>query len=328
MAASDGRFCVSNKWGIAKFILRRLAFGVLTLLVVSIIVFGATQLLPSDPAQAKLGRNATPASLKALRDQMGLDRPKINQYFSWLKGMVSGKPGDSLAAGVPITSYISDRVVNSLFLLVLASIVSVPASLGLGAYMARRPARLMSNAMLALASLPEFVVGIALVITFSTRLFHVLPAVSAIDIGKGPWTDPKGAILPTITLAIGAIPYISRTARASLIEVLQSDYVEMARLKGIPERQVMRRHAFPNALGPVLQVIALNIAYFAAGVIVVEAVFNYPGVGGAMSDAVKGRDFPVVQFLAMSLAAVYVVTNIAADVGTLLVTPRLRTRLR
>jgi peptide/nickel transport system permease protein len=318
---------MSTRWGVTKFILRRLAFGLLTLLIVSIIVFGMTQLLPSDPAQAKLGRNATPASLKALRDQMGLDRPKIAQYLSWLKGMVTGDPGDSLAAEVPITSYMSARVVNSLFLLVLASIVSIPLSLGLGAYMARRPARLLNNAMLALASMPEFVVGIVLVILFSTRVFHILPAVSAIDIGRKPWTDMKGSILPTITLAVGAIPYISRTARASLVEVLQSDYVEMARLKGIPEGQVMRRHAFPNALGPVFQVIALNIAYFAAGVIVVEAIFNFPGVGGALSTAVKARDFPVVQFLAMALAAVYVLTNIAADVATLLVTPRLRTRL-
>ncbi len=319
---------MSNKKGIAKFVLRRLAFGVLTLLIVSVIVFGTTQLLPSDPAQAKLGRNATPQSLKHLRDQMGLDRPKVNQYFSWLKGILTGKPGDSLTAGVPITDYISDRVVNSLFLLVLASMISVPVSLWLGAYMARKKARILNNAMLGLASLPEFVVGITLVIVLATRVFHVLPAVSSIGINKGPWTDLKGALLPTITLALGAIPYISRTARASLVEVLQSDYVEMARLKGIPERQVMRRHALPNALGPVFQVIALNIAYFAAGVIVVEFVFNYPGIGGAMSEAVKARDFPVIQFLAMVLAAVYVLTNIAADVGTLLVTPRLRTRLQ
>ncbi len=320
---------MSNGWGVTKFILRRLAFGVVTLFIVSLIIFGATQLLPSDAAQTQLGRNATPASLEALREELGLNKPKVEQYTSWLGGMLTGDPGNSLVGSkLPVLEGMGDRVVNSLFLLVLASLVSVPVSLWLGAYMARRKAPILSNAMLALASLPEFVVGVVFVILFATRVWHVLPAVSAIDIGKGPWTDPRGAVLPTLTLALGAIPYISRTARASLAEVLQSDYVEMARLKGLTERQVMRRHAFPNALGPVFQVIALNIAYFAAGVIIVETVFNFPGIGGAMSTAVKARDIPTVQFLAMVLAGVYVVTNIAADVATILVTPRLRTRLQ
>lgn len=315
--------------GVLKFIVRRLGFGVLTLLIVSFIIFGATQLLPSDAAQTQLGRNATPASVAKLRVELGLNKPKVEQYTTWLKGIVTGDPGKSLVGSkLPVLDGMGARVTNSLFLLILATIVSVPISLWLGAYMARRTAPVLSNAMLALASLPEFVIGVVLVIIFATRLWHLLPAVSAIDIGKGPWTDPKGAILPTITLALGAIPYISRTARASLSEVLQSDYVEMARLKGLHERQVMRRHAFPNALGPVFQVIALNVAYFAAGVIIVETVFNFPGVGGAMSTAVKARDIPTIQFLAMVLAAVYIITNIAADVATILVTPRLRTRLQ
>lgn len=316
-------------WGVGKFILRRLGFGVLTLFIVSLIIFGATQLLPSDAAQTQLGRNATPASLKALCDELGLNKPKIEQYTDWLGGILTGDPGKSLVGSkLPVLDGMGSRVTNSLFLLVLASLVSIPISLWLGAYMARRKAPVLSNSMLALASLPEFVIGVVLVALFATRVWKVLPAVSAIDIGKGPWTDWKGAILPTITLALGAIPYISRTARASLAEVLQSDYVEMARLKGLTERQVMRRHAFPNALGPVFQVIALNVAYFAAGVIIIEAIFNYPGVGLGLSTAVKARDIPTIQFLAMVLAAVYVVTNIAADVATILVTPRLRTRLQ
>jgi peptide/nickel transport system permease protein len=246
-----------------------------------------------------------------------------------LGGLVTGDFGNSLTGSKqPITEVIGDDVVNSLFLLVLATIVSVPISLWLGAYMARRKAPVTNNFMLGLASVPEFTIGIIFVLIFATKVFKVLPAVSAIDIGKGPWTDWKGAILPTITLSLGAIPYISRTARASLTEVLQSEYVEMARLKGVPERQVMRRHAFPNALGPVFQVIALNIAYFAAGIIVVEFIFNYPGIGSSMREAVNARNIPMVQFLAMVLAAVYVITNIAADVATILVTPRLRTRLQ
>jgi peptide/nickel transport system permease protein len=214
----------------------------------------------------------------------------------------------------------------------LASVVSIPVSLWFGGYSARKRDKtfdnITSNTMLALASLPEFVVGIVLVLLFSVRIWHVLPAVSSIGINQGPWSDMKGMILPTATLVIGAVPYISRVVRASMIEVLESDYIEMARLKGAPEKIVQWRHALPNALGPVFQVIALNIAYFAAGVIVVETLFNYPGIGGALRDAVRIRDIPVIQFLVMVLAAVYVVTNLAADVATVLVTPRLRTRMQ
>lgn len=323
---------MSNNVGVLKFIARRLALGVLSLFIVSVVVFAATQLLPSDPAQSILGRNATAASTQALREKLGLNHTAVYQYTHWLKGMVTGDPGDSYAASVPILGYIKDRVVNSLFLLVMASLFSIPISLWVGGYSARKRDKtfdnITSNAMLALASLPEFVVGIVLVLVFSLHVWHVLPAVSEIGINKGPWTDMKGIVLPTAVLVIGAVPYISRVVRASMIEVLESDYIEMARLKGAPERTVLWRHALPNALGPVFQVIALNIAYFAAGVIVVEALFNYPGVGVTLRDAVTVRDIPVIQFLVMVLAAVYVLTNLAADVATVLVTPRLRTRMR
>ncbi len=323
---------MSNNRGVLLFIARRLALGILTLFVVSIVVFTATQLLPSDPAQAILGRDANKNSVAALRTKLGLDHTAFYQYTHWLKGIVTGNPGESFNAGIPILDYIGDRVVNSLFLLFLASVISIPAALWLGGYSARKRDsafdNVTSNTMLALASLPEFVVGIILVLVFSVRVFHVLPAVSAIGIGQGPWSDMKGMILPTATLVIGAVPYISRVVRASMIEVLESDYVEMARLKGAPEKFVLWRHALPNALGPVFQVIALNIAYFAAGVIIVEALFNYPGIGGALRDSVRVRDIPVIQFLVMVLAAVYVFTNLAADVATVLVTPRLRTRMQ
>jgi peptide/nickel transport system permease protein len=323
---------MSNNRGVYLFIARRLAFGVLTLFVVSLLVFGATQLLPSDPAQAILGRDASPTSVAALRLKLGLDHTAFYQYTHWLKGIVVGDPGDSFNARVPILDYIGDRVINSLFLLTLASAISIPLALWLGSYSAHKRDstfdNIFSNVMLALASLPEFVIGIVLVLIFSVRLWHVLPAVSAIGIGQGPWSDMKGMILPTTVLVLGAVPYISRVVRTSMIEVLESDYVEMARLKGAPERTVLWRHALPNSLGPVFQVIALNIAYFAAGVIIVEAIFNYPGIGGALRDAVRVRDIPVIQFLVMVLATVYVVVNLAADVGTVLVTPRLRTRMQ
>lgn len=317
--------------GVLKFICVRLLVGELSLLIVSIIIFTATQMLPSDVAESVLGRDATPDRIAALRAQWGLDRPILTQYFDWLGGIVTGDPGESFVTSVKITSYLKDRVLNSLFLLALATIVSVPLSLLIGAITARKRDSMIdgvtTNTMLVLASLPEFVVGLTLVIVFSTGLWNWLPAVVQLAPGAKPWSEMKQMILPTITLVTGAVPYISRVTRISLIEVLESDYVEMARLKGAPERTVLWRHALPNALGPVSQVIALNVAYFAAGVIVVEFLFNYPGIGGAMRAGVRANDVQVVQYLAMVLASVYVVTNLLADVATILVTPRLRTRI-
>ena len=162
---------------------------------------------------------------------------------------------------------------------------------------------------------------------FATTVFHALPGISYLAPGQRPWSHPKEMLLPILTLVIAVTPYVARIMRASMIEVLESDYVEMARLKGVPERVVIMRHALPNALGPTFQVIAINLAYLAGGVIVVEYVFNYAGIGGALQNAVATRDLPVVQALAMLIAALYVVLNMLADIATILVTPRLRTRL-
>ena len=322
---------MSNWKGLARFIARRVALGVLTLLIVSIIVFGATQALPSDPATAMLGKNATPEAVAALTKQLGLDRPITTQYASWLKGTLSGDPGTSFQAQVPILDYIGARVGNSLFLLVLATVVSVPVSLVIGAVQARRRDKwfdqVSSFTMLGLASIPEFVLGVVMVIALATRGIKLLPAVTQIGTDR-PWQHMDQMILPAMTLVLGAVPYISRVTRAALIEVLESDYIEMARLKGMDERTVLWRHAIPNGIGPSLQVIALNLAYLAGGVIIVERLFNYPGLGTALADAVRSRDMPVVQFLTLLIATVYVVTNLLADIGTVLVTPRLRTRLK
>ena len=179
----------------------------------------------------------------------------------------------------------------------------------------------------AVAALPEFVVGLVLVILFATTVFHFLPAVSTVPPGSRPWNDWLALVLPTLTLVIAVAPYVARIMRASMIEVLESDYVEMARLKGLPERTVLIRHALPNALGPVFQVIALNLAYLAGGIILVEVVFNYTGIGSGIAEAVVNHDLPVIQALAILIAAVYVILNLLADVATILVTPKLRTRL-
>ena len=322
------RFRPRGLWG---FILRRLLLGLIVLILVSVLVFLATQALPTDPARAILGRSATPASLAALRRQLHLDRPVIEQYWTWVTGLLHGNLGTSLAAQEPVSTLLAPKLVNSAVLVALAAVLSIPLSIAIGAYAALKREKAFdqasSNLLLGLAALPEFVVGLVLVILFATTVLHVLPAVSTIPPGSRPWNNWLALILPTLALVIAVAPYVARIMRASMIEVLESDYVEMARLKGLPERTVLIRHALPNALGPVLQVIALNLAYLAGGIIIVEFVFNYSGIGGATAEAVVNHDLPVIQALAMLLAAVYVVVNLLADVATILVTPRLRTRL-
>jgi peptide/nickel transport system permease protein len=319
--------------GITGFILRRVLLGLLTLFFVSLIVFAATQALPSDPARAILGRTATPDSLKALREQLDLNHSVFYQYTHWLGGVVRGDLGNSLAArGEPVTTVLGKRLQNSAFLVLLAAVFSVPLSIFLGVIAARRRDgpldHGLSLVMLALAALPEFVVGIALVVLFGTSVFHWLPAVSLIPPEDAAWQHLKELILPTVTLVIAVSPYIARIMRASMVEVLESDFVEMARLKGMPERHVLWRHALPNALAPAIQVIALNLAYLAGGIVVVEFVFGFPGIGSALVDAVSNRDLPIVQALAVLIAAVYVGFNLLADIATILVSPRLRTSLR
>jgi peptide/nickel transport system permease protein len=315
-------------WG---FILRRLLLGILVLILVSILVFLATQALPGDPARAILGRSATLASLAALRRQLHLDQPVLEQYLTWVTGLLHGDLGRSLAAQEPVSTLLSPKLVNSAVLVALAAVLSIPLAIAIGAWAAFRREKVFdttsSNLLLLLAALPEFVVALVLVILFATTVSHVLPAISTVPPGSRPWNNWEALVLPTLTLVIAVAPYVARIMRASMIEVLESDYVEMARLKGLSERTVLMRHALPNAIGPVFQVIAINLAYLAGGVVVIEYVFNYPGIGSALQDAVVNHDLPVVQALAMLIAAVYVLLNLMADVATILVTPRLRTRL-
>jgi len=317
--------------GIPGFILRRIVLGVLTLFVVSLIIFAATQALPGDPARSILGKTATPASLAALREQLGLNRPVVAQYWDWLSGFVRGDLGDSLAADEPVSTLLGKRLENSAVLMLLAAIVSVPLAVLIGAVSARRRDGPMDHALsvvtLALAALPEFVVGIAFVVFFATTVLTLLPAVSTIPPEDAPWRHPQDLVLPTLTLVVAVTPYVARIMRASMVEVLESDYVEMARLKGLAERAVVWKHALPNAIPPTIQVIAVNLAYLAGGIVVVEFVFGYAGIGAALVDAVANRDIPVVQALAMLIAGLYVVLNLLADIATILVTPRLRTSL-
>ena len=322
---------MSVRMPILKFVAKRVLFGLATLFVISLLIFAVTQALPSDPATIMLGREATPEAVAELRKQFGMDQSLVRQYTSWLGGVVTGDLGESFATRMPLTEYITPRVGNSLFLLLCAGVVSIPISLVIGAYAALKRDKRFDNAssfvLLMLAAMPEFVVGTLLIIVLATIVFKVLPAVTYLSPDAPPWSDMKGLVLPVLTLVCSVTPYVARVMRASMVEVLESDYIEMARLKGMPEKTVLWRHALPNAVGPVFQVIALNLAYLAGGVIIVERLFNFPGIGSALAEAVRGRDLPVVQFLALVIAAVYVLTNLLADIGTVLVTPRLRTKL-
>lgn len=317
---------------ILVFVGRRAVFGISTLLVVSLLIFLVTQALPADPASAILGREATPEALAAIRADLGLDRPWYVQYLDWLLGVLTGDFGTSYATRMPVAEYLGSRVGYSFFLMGVAAVASIPLSIFVGSYAALKRDKKFDTSSsvgtLVLAAMPEFVVGTLLIILFATTVFQWLPAVTYLPPGTAPWQDLDGIILPVATLVISVSPYVARVMRAAMVEVLESDYVEMARLKGMPERTVLWRHSLPNAIGPTLQVIALNLAFLAGGVIVVERLFNYPGIGSALADAVRSRDMPVVQFLALIIAGVYVVTNLLADVGTVLVTPRLRTRLK
>jgi len=316
--------------GILKFVIRRLLFGVLTLFVVSVVVFVLSQAL-EDPARAILGREAQPDSLAAKRTELGLDEPLVTQYWDWLSGLLTGDPGLSFTNQVPVLDVLGDRIGNTLFLMAISAAISIPISIVIGAYAAAHRDRAFDSATsttsLVLASMPEFVVGLLLIVLFATNVWHIFPAVVRIRPGESPWVQPSALVLPVLTLTLAVVPYVSRVMRASMVEVLESDYVEMARLKGLSERTVLWRHAMPNAIGPTLQVIAINVVYLAGGVIIVENIFNYPGLGLAMRDAVIDVNVPVVQFIAMLFAAISVVVNLLADIGTILVTPRLRTRL-
>jgi peptide/nickel transport system permease protein len=318
--------------GIARFVMVRVLLGVATLVAVSIVVFASTQVLPGDPARAKLGRNAPPAAVAAIDKQLGLDRPAVVQYADWAGGLVHGDLGDSLTSNRPIWDDLSSRLENSAFLVLISAAISIPLAILIGVLSALwRDGpfdECMSFLQRALSSVPEFVVGLLLIALFATSVFRLLPAVSIVPPGVPPWDVWEKLWLPTVTLVAAVTPNIALIVRAAMIEVLESEYVEMARLKGVPEHEVLLWHALPNALGPTFQVIALNLAYLAGGVIVVESVFSYSGIGVALRDAVTNRDFTTVQAVAMIIAAVYVVTNLLADIATILVTPRLRTRLR
>lgn len=326
----------SARHPVLRFLGRRLATGVLTLLIASILIFLATNILPGNAAVVVLGRNATPTQVHRLETELGINRPVPVRYLSWLGGMVHGNFGQSAVAkaeGRPssaISAALGSPLGDSAILAGLTSLLLVPLTLGLGVLaglFARRKLDVaISLPSLVTSGLPEFVTGTALVFIFFTTL-NVLPPVALLSPGQSPLSDLKAMVLPVMTLLAVAVGAGVRQVRAGMIEVLQQDFVRFARLNGIRERRVILRYALRNALAPSVQIIAQNLQYLVGGIIVVESVFAYPGVGTYLVNAVTTRDVTEVQAAAVILAALYIVINIAADLIVVFLVPKLRTAM-
>ena len=311
---------------IANMILKRLALGVLTLFVVSLIIFLATELLPGDFAQEILGQSATPETVAALRRQLGLDLPMHVRYAVWLTDVLRLDFGESLANGMAVSDLIGRRLGNTLYLALYAAAIAVPLSLALGVLAAlfRNSFfdRFANASALTSISFPEFFVAYILIFLLAGA-GGVFPSMANFrgDPNLGDYL--YRAFLPAFTLTLVVTAHMMRMTRAAIINLLASPYIEMARLKGMNPMRVIVKHALPNALAPIINVIALNLAYLITGVVVVEVVFVYPGLGQLMVDSVSARDMPVVQGVALVFAAAYVFLNLAADVLATLSNPRL-----
>lgn len=310
--------------------LRRLLTRILTalgiLLVVSAIVFLGTEALPGDAADAALGQNATPALLKQYRADFGLDEPVLQRYGDWLGGLVQGDFGRSIPSGDPVSEVVSGRARNTAILSAIVLALLIPLSLLLGTLSAVKKDSGLDHAVatstLAFIATPEFVVGTLLVLLLVST-FDLLPAVSLIDPSRSLLSQAEILVLPVLTLLAAILAQTTRMVRACTIEVLESDYVQMARLKGESERSVLWRHAIPNALGPTIQVIALNVAWLAGGVVVTEKLFQYPGLGLTLADAVSVRDIATVQGIVIVITAVYIVVTVLAEIAHVALNPRL-----
>lgn len=310
-----------------KLIAQRLGLGLLTLLGASILIFTGTEILPGDLASALLQNNATEENLATMRAQLGLDRPAPVRYAEWFTHALQGDLGRSLATERPVVDDLAPRLANTLFLASYAAIVAVPLSIALGLMAAIWQASLFDRAVntitLMTISIPEYLVGYLLVKYLSVRLGW-LPTLANVNPETGLGERLFLTILPVATLVLVVVAHMMRMTRASVLAIMSSPYIEMAFLKGIPTWRVVVRHAFPNALAPVINVVALNLAYLIVGVVVVEAVFVYPGLGQLMVDAVSKHDVPVVQGCGLIFASAFILLNMLADICAILSNPRLR----
>lgn len=312
---------------ILKLVIQRVALGLLLLLAISAVIFLGVEALPGDTAQAILGQSATPQALANLREQMGLNDPALTRYFHWLGGVVTGDLGKSLTNGTDIATAIGQRLGNTLFLAGSAALIAVPLALALGLiaarYAGRWPDKLISAVTLTTISLPEFVAAY-FVIYLLTQVFPIFQPVAMVFPGMSFWAKLNAVALPVIVLVMVVLAHMMRMTRAAILNVMQSAYIETAELKGVSPMQVIWRHAFPNAIAPIVQVVVLNLAYLVVGVVVVEVVFGYNALGQYLVDHVTKRDLPVVQAVGLVFAAVYIGLNIFADVVAIIANPRLR----
>jgi peptide/nickel transport system permease protein len=309
---------------------RRAAVSLLVLFLVSILVFAATQVLPGDAADAALGRSASAAQKMQYRKDLGLDRPLVQQYGDWATGMLRGDLGRSMASHRPVSEFVSARVGNSMTLAGIALLFLCAASAVLGVWAGVRRGRaadhVISGVSLTLIALPEFVTGTVLAVIVGVSL-RLLPPTSIIPAGDSPLSDPRLLVLPVLTLCLAGAAYIIRMLRAGVADAMGSDYVQAARLNGIPERKVVISHALRNSLAPTIQVLALTVQWLVGGIVVVETVFSYPGLGQGIVQAVAARDIPIVQSMTLIIAAIYIAINLCADIVVILLVPKLRTSL-
>ncbi len=312
-----------------RLIATRFVLGVLTLLAVSVLIFICTQILPGDVASAVLGQQATPEALKIFRAELGLDQPAYLRYLHWLFGVLHGDFGKSMTNGRVIVDELAPRFINTLFLAGYAAIIAVPLSVGLGILSAINEGRLtdrLANIVTLIGiSAPEFFVGYILIFIFTAKLAW-FPSLATVDSTMSLGEHFYVAFLPALTLVVVVTAHMLRMTRNSVLSIMSTPYVEMAFLKGLKRSRVVAWHALPNALGPIVSVVALDLAYLVVGVVVVENVFVYPGVGQYMVDAVSKRDVPVIQACGLAFAGVFVILNTLADILAMLANPRLRRR--
>lgn len=308
------------------FILKRIVVLVLLLLVVSLLVFVGTELLPGDVAQVALGSFASPENVAALRTQLGLDEPAYLRYFGWLSDLVlRGDWGVSIISRQPVTTMLSERVENTAMLAGITTLIAIPLSLALGIVMAiysgSRIDRVLSVTVLTLSATPEFLLAAIAVLVLSLHL-ELLPSVSYLSPGSGFTAHARALTMPVGVLVMVVTAQMARMTRATILNTLAYPYIEMALLKGLPVWRVVTLHALPNAIGPIANILALNVAYLVSGIVVVETVFSYPGIARLMIDAVQSRDFPVIQACALIFSASYVLLILIADVISHIADPR------
>ena len=310
-------------------IFRRLALGLVTMWVVSLLVFASTEILPGDVAESILGKEAPDDVIAVMRERLGLNEPAYVRYWDWLSGLFVGDLGVSLGSGREISELIDDRLWNTVRLASVTAIIAVPLAVILGLISAMRAGtfldRSISIGTLCMISLPEFFVAALLVYVFAVQL-RWLPALPIVRPDQSLWSSLTAMALPVMTLTFAVLAHMARMTRNAVINVLSSAYVEMALLKGVPNWRIILFHAFPNALSPIINVIALNLAYLVAGVVIVETAFGYPGLARLMVDGVATRDIPLVQACGMIFCATYVSLNLLADILSILSNPRLRTQ--